>query len=128
MKNLFRAALTTMIVSLFLSYSYGSEKEKLNILWLVTEDMGPWISPFGDNTAETPNLSRLANEGVRYPNMFSPSGVCAPSRFAIATSIYPSSGGATHMRTHSNTDQTGLPKYEAVPPAAKKGRLLHDKQ
>lgn len=86
-----------------------------NILWLVTEDMGPYIPPFGDSTVETPNLSRLAAEGVRYPHMYSPSGVCAPSRAAIATGMYPSSIGATHMRTGSYSDITGLPKYESVP-------------
>ncbi len=86
-----------------------------NILWLVTEDLGPYIPPFGDHTIQTPNLSRLAAEGVRYPNMYSPSGVCAPSRAAIATGMYPSSIGANHMRTGSNAGDTGLPVYEALP-------------
>ena len=90
--------------------------KKPNILWLVTEDMGQYLPSFGDNTVLTPNLSRLANEGIRYPNVFSPSGVCAPSRAAIATGMYPSSIGANHMRTTSYTEVTGLPKYEAVPP------------
>jgi N-sulfoglucosamine sulfohydrolase len=91
--------------------------QKPNILWLVTEDMGPYIPPFGDLTVETPNLSRLADEGVIYPNLYSTSGVCAPSRAAIATGMYPSSIGANHMRVDSYTNITGLPAYEAVPPA-----------
>lgn len=91
--------------------------ERPNILWLVTEDMGAYIPPFGDNTVAAPNLSKLAKEGVIYPNLYSPSGVCAPSRAAIATGKYPSSIGANHMRTNSNMDQTGLPAYEAVPPS-----------
>lgn len=94
----------------------NSTSKKLNILWLVTEDMGAYIPSFGDSTIVTPNLSKLASEGVVYPNLYSPSGVCAPSRAAIATGMYPSSIGANHMRTTSNTQQTGLPKYEAVPP------------
>lgn len=87
-----------------------------NILWLVTEDMGPYIPSFGDSTIVTPNLSRLAEEGVVYPNLYSTSGVCAPSRAAIATGMYPSGFGANHMRTNSYTEVTGLPPYEAVPP------------
>ena len=87
-----------------------------NILWLVTEDMGPYIPAFGDSTIVTPNLSRLAAEGVVYPNMFSTSGVCAPSRAAIIMGMYPSGIGANHMRTTSYTEVTGLPKYGAVPP------------
>lgn len=91
--------------------------ERPNILWLVTEDMGAYISPFGDTTVATPNLSKLASEGVIYPNLYSTSGVCAPSRAAIATGMYPSSFGANHMRTNSYTKERGLPAYEAVPPA-----------
>ncbi len=89
-----------------------------NILWLVAEDLGPYLAAFGDSTivAYTPNLNRLADEGVVFPNLFSPSGVCAPSRAAIATGMYPSSIGANHMRTSSYTEVTGLPAYEAVPP------------
>lgn len=92
------------------------EKQKPNILWLVTEDMGHYISSFGDSTIVTPHLSKLASEGVVYPNLYSTSGVCAPSRAAIATGMYPSSIGANHMRTTSYTEVTGLPKYGAVPP------------
>ena len=88
-----------------------------NILWLVTEDMGPYIPPFGDSTVATPNLSKLASEGIIYPNLYSTSGVCAPSRAAIATGMYPSSIGANHMRTNSYTKERGLPAYEAVPPS-----------
>lgn len=87
-----------------------------NILWLVTEDMSAYLAPFGDSTIETPNLSRLAAEGIIYPHLYSPSGVCAPSRAAISTGMYPSSIGANHMRTSSYTEVTGLPAYEAVPP------------
>ena len=87
-----------------------------NILWLVTEDMGHYIPSFGDSTIVTPHLSKLASEGVIYPNLYSTSGVCAPSRAAIATGMYPSSIGANHMRTTSYSEVTGVPKYGAVPP------------
>lgn len=90
--------------------------ERPNILWLVTEDMGAYLPSFGDSTIVTPNLSRLAKEGVVYPNLYATSGVCAPSRAAIATGMYASSIGANHMRTTSYTEVTGLPKYGAVPP------------
>ena len=90
--------------------------ERPNILWLVTEDMGAYIPPFGDSTVVTPNLSKLAKQGVIYPNLYSTSGVCAPSRAAIATGMYPSSIGANHMRTTSYNKEIGVPKYEAIPP------------
>ena len=89
-----------------------------NILWIVAEDMSPVISAYGDSTVHTPNLDRLFNEGVRYTNMFSVSGVCAPSRFSIATGIYTTRGGAQHMRTSSRPEymeQIGVIPYEATP-------------
>ena len=94
--------------------------EKINILWLVAEDLGPYIPPFGDSTIKTPHMSRLAAEGVRYNNVFSVSGVCSPSRAALATGMYPSSIGAHHMRTLYQTPQAkqmGIINYEVVLPA-----------
>ncbi|MEM6763440.1 MAG: sulfatase-like hydrolase/transferase [Bacteroidota bacterium] len=89
-----------------------------NILWLVAEDLGPYIPPFGDSTVATPTLSRLAAEGVRFTHFFSPSGVCAPSRAAISTGMYPSHIGAQHMRTSggATSHPENLVRYEAVPP------------
>lgn len=93
---------------------------RVNILWLVVEDMSPILPAYGDNTISTPAISRLAEQGVTYTNVYSTSGVCAPSRAALAMGMYPSSIGANHMRTTSDTETTGLPKYEAVPPAEAK--------
>ena len=91
-----------------------------NILWLVLEDMSPILSDYGDNTIKTPTISSLAAQGIKYTNVYSTSGVCAPSRAALALGMYPSAIGANHMRTNSNTKETGLPEYEAVPPSAAK--------
>jgi uncharacterized sulfatase len=53
---------------------------------------------YGDRQAITPNLDRLASEGVRYRNAFAVAGVCAPSRSGIITGMYPSTLGSMHMR------------------------------
>ena len=92
--------------------------ERPNILWLVAEDMSPVIRPFGDSTIQTPMLERLAAEGVRYTHLFSTHGVCAPSRSAIATGMYPIRIGTNHMRTSGNPDylSEGLVPYSAVVP------------
>jgi N-sulfoglucosamine sulfohydrolase len=90
-----------------------------NVVWLVAEDLSPYIPSFGDSTIETPSLSRMAAEGVSYSNVYSVSGVCAPSRAAIATGMYPSSIGAHHMRTISQQPaarEKGIINYEVVPP------------
>ncbi|MEZ4829296.1 MAG: sulfatase [Bacteroidia bacterium] len=98
--------------------SYQELPFRPNIVWLVAEDLGPYIPPFGDSTVETPTLSWLAAEGIRYTHAFSPSGVCAPSRSAIATGMYPSHIGSHHMRTGGNPlyFAPGMKPYEAVIP------------
>lgn len=98
----------------------GASTTKPNILWLVVEDMSPILAAYQDNTIATPAISQLAEQGITFTNAYSTSGVCAPSRAALALGMYPSSIGANHMRTTSNTDTTGLPKYEAVPPSQAK--------
>ena len=89
-----------------------------NILWIVAEDLSPVIPAYGDSTIKTTHLDRIFNEGIRYTHMFSVSGVCAPSRFSIATGIYTTRGGAQHMRTSSRQEymeQIGVIPYEATP-------------
>ncbi|MEM8889129.1 MAG: sulfatase [Bacteroidota bacterium] len=88
-----------------------------NIVWIVAEDLSPFLPDWGDPTIETPNISRLVAEGVKYTHVFSPSGVCAPSRAAISTGMYPASIGAHHMRTGGNPKYfpKGLTPYEALP-------------
>ena len=91
----------------------------VNVVWLVAEDFTARIPPFGDSTVATPHLSRLAAEGVRYPNTFSPASTCSPSRAALNTGMYPTSIGAHNMRTQTATAElaaVGLPEYGALLP------------
>ncbi|MCS7160706.1 MAG: sulfatase-like hydrolase/transferase [Gemmatales bacterium] len=83
------------------------------ILWLTCEDMGPHLGCFGDPLAMTPNLDRLAREGVRFTNVFTVTGVCAPSRSCLITGVYPASLGTHHMRCQATLPEgvTGFPAY-----------------
>ncbi len=72
---------------------------KPNILWLSCEDISPALSMYGDSTVPTPNLDRLAREGIVFENAFTVAGVCAPSRYSIITGMYPTGQGACLMRT-----------------------------
>ena len=90
-----------------------------NIVLVLFEDMSPRVGSFGDPIAHTPNFDRIAAEGIRYTNVFTTSGVCAPSRAALITGQYQQTMGAQHMRT---TGPVGLPgggpqNYLAVPPS-----------
>lgn len=69
-----------------------------NFLWITCEDMSPTLGCFGDPYAFTPNIDRLAAEGVRFINVFTHSPVCAPSRSGVITGMYPTSIGTHNMR------------------------------
>ncbi len=83
-----------------------------HIVLIVAEDMGLRVGSFGDPVAHTPNIDKLAAQGVRYTRAFTSAGVCAPSRAALAMGTYQQSFGAMHMRTASASP---FP-YAAVPP------------
>ncbi|MBN1492497.1 MAG: sulfatase-like hydrolase/transferase, partial [Phycisphaerae bacterium] len=72
---------------------------RLNILWITTEDISPDLGCYGERYARTPNLDRFAAEGVRFERAFSIAGVCAPSRSAIITGMYPTTISTHHMRS-----------------------------
>ncbi len=103
---------TFLITLLFSSAIAANDAQRPNILLLMVEDMSPRVGAFGDPVAVTPNLDRLASEGVRFGNVFTAAGVCAPSRAALITGMHPASIGAQHMRTSNNPSGA----YKAVPP------------
>lgn len=70
-----------------------------NIILLVGEDTGRHLGCYGDATATTPNLDRLASEGARYDEAYSTAPVCAPSRSTLITGQYPQKIGTHHMRS-----------------------------
>lgn len=73
-------------------------RRRPNILWISCEDISPQLGCYGDPAAITPNLDRLATQGVRFRHAHSTIGVCAPSRSAIITGVYAPSLGTHNMR------------------------------
>lgn len=88
------------------------EKTQPNILWIVTEDISPTLSFYGDQTAKTPNLDALAEESIVYDNAFAVVGVCGPSRSSIITGMYPTTIGTMHMRTGKDVHSWGKRTYK----------------
>jgi arylsulfatase A-like enzyme len=96
--------------------SFPAQAETPNVLLIVAEDLGPRIGAFGDSVAQTPRIDRLAEQGVRYTNVFTAAGVCAPSRAALITGLHPIAWGGQHMRASSRPGGG----YAAVPPPTMK--------
>jgi len=63
---------------------------KPNIVIFLADDLGYGdVSCYGAKHISTPNIDRLANEGLRFTNGFATSATCTPSRYALLTGIYP---------------------------------------
>lgn len=73
--------------------------ERPNFLWIVAEDLSPWLGAYGNIYARTPHLDRLATQSVVYEQAFAPCPVCAPARSTLATGIYACSLGSHQMRS-----------------------------
>ncbi len=65
-------------------------EQPFNICWIVADDLGYGdLSCYGATAFETPNIDRLAREGVRFTHAHAASSVCTPSRYALLTGHYP---------------------------------------
>jgi arylsulfatase A-like enzyme len=67
----------------------SAKKDKPNIIVILTDDLG-YGDPvcYGGTKIKTPNIDKLASEGVRFTNGYSPASTCSPSRYALLTGQY----------------------------------------
>jgi arylsulfatase A-like enzyme len=77
----------------------AAETARPNILWITCEDTGQQLGCYGDSYSVTPNLDRLAAQGIKYRYAWSNAPVCAPARTTIISGVYPTCTGAEHMRS-----------------------------
>ncbi|MGE0589837.1 MAG: sulfatase [Cyclobacteriaceae bacterium] len=122
MKNLPQYLLVPLLVIMTICDPVGvraqSAKEQPNIIWIVCEDIGPFIGAYGYKGVKTPNIDQLAKEGELYTRAYTTAGVCAPSRSSFITGMYQTSIGTMHMRTlnEDNPKNSPLPSYSSVLP------------
>jgi len=89
----------TTIIFCIVFFSCTAEKQKLNVLWIVADDLGADLHCYGESQVYTPHLDRLASDGVLYNNFFTVTAVCSPSRSSLITGMYPVSIDCQQHRT-----------------------------
>jgi arylsulfatase A-like enzyme len=69
---------------------HAAETPRLNVVVILVDDLG-WtdVGCFGSDLYETPNIDRLAKDGMRFTNGYSACTVCSPTRAALMTGKYP---------------------------------------
>lgn len=73
--------------------------DRPNILWIVSEDNSPYLGCYGDRNAQTPNLDRLAAQGVRFRNAISNAPVCSTTRTTLIAGMHATTLGAHNHRS-----------------------------
>jgi arylsulfatase A-like enzyme len=82
-----------------------------NIILIMTDDHAKnAVSCYGSKINQTPNIDRLAHEGIRFDNSFVTNSICAPSRAVILTGKYSHINGLKDNRDRFNGDQMTFPK------------------
>jgi len=72
-------------------------QKRPNILFIVSDDLNTRIGSYMYIDNHTPNLDRLAKEGVRFSRAYSQYPVCGPSRASLMSGLYPETNGTLHI-------------------------------
>ncbi|TLP71845.1 sulfatase [Maribacter sp. ACAM166] len=77
------------------------DTDKPNIIIIYTDDMGIGdLSCYNGGWVTTPNIDRLASEGLKFNNYYTASPVCSPSRAALTTGMFPTELGINTYLSH----------------------------
>lgn len=86
----------------------ASATGKPNIVFILADDLGyADLSCYGATEIKTPNLDRMAKEGVRFTDFYAPAGVCTPTRASLMTGCYPKRVGL-HVAVLPPNTHSGL--------------------
>lgn len=100
----------------------GSSKKKPNIIFVLADDLGYGdLGCYGQQKIQTPNIDRMAAEGMRFTDAYAGSTVCAPSRCSLMTGVHT---GHTYVRGNREIQPMGqlplLPDTTTIPRLLKK--------
>ena len=105
----------------------SASADKPNYVLVFIDDMG-WgdFSCFGNKFASTPNIDRLAKEGIRFEQFYVNSPICSPSRAAISTGQYPQRWRITsYLSRRKHNEQRGMAQW-LDPKAPMLARILKE--
>jgi len=100
MKRICVAAVPLLALAAGVESRFARAAERPNVLWIISEDMGPELGCYGTPEVWTPNLDKMAKQGVRYSRAFTTAPVCSASRSAFMTGMYQTTIGAHNHRSH----------------------------
>ncbi|WP_205959937.1 sulfatase family protein [Flammeovirga aprica] len=106
---------TGMLLAFLLSSAISfAQKKQPNIIYIMSDDHAAHaIGAYGGRLSSlnpTPNLDKLADEGIRFSNAFCNNSICTPSRASIITGQYPQTNGVLDLDIRLEPEKQYLPK------------------
>ncbi len=105
--------LATLVASLLAAPCSTPAAPPPNIVVVFIDDMG-WgdFSCFGNRDAKTPNVDRLASQGIRFSQFYVGSPICSPSRTAFLTGQYPARWRITSfLASRAENERRGMAQW-----------------
>jgi arylsulfatase A-like enzyme len=97
---------TTAVAALLLLLSTHAFSQKPNIIFILTDDMGYGDVSCYNGIYKTPNIDKMAAEGIRFTNYYAASPVCSPSRTGFITGMAPAKWNITNYLSDKKHNKT----------------------
>ena len=82
------------VMTAFSVCGFGAEEKPPNVILILADNLNPdLLGPYGNTEIRTPNLDKMARDGLTFDRAFSVSGVCSPARASLLTGLLPSQTG-----------------------------------
>ena len=89
--------------------------QKPNILFIAIDDMNDWVGVLGGHPqAKTPNIDKLASEGVLFTNAHAPAPACSPCRNALLYGMQPHNSGLYPFYDRTKMDPAFFSKHKSL--------------
>lgn len=100
--------------------------ERPNVVLIMTDNQGAWtLGCYGNQDIRTPNIDRLAADGIRFTRSFSSNAVCSPTRATYLTGLLPSQHGV-HCYLGAEGAQVGPKAYNTIGEFRSLSKVLAD--
>ena len=108
------AALAVAASCLPVSPVVAADAARPNVVLILTDNHAAWtLGCYGNPDVRTPNVDRLARDGIRFTRCFSVNAVCSPTRATLLTGLIPSQHGV-HCYLRARGAQTGPQPYNTI--------------
>lgn len=127
MKRFYPAALLLLLLA---GAGAAGGAERRNVLFIAVDDLRPLLGAYGDRLARTPNMDRLAAQGVLFERAYCQFPLCNPSRSSMLTGLYPPQTGVQDNLSYFRTtrpETVTLPEYFRARGyhTARTGKIFH---